>query len=63
VVLGLIKNTNTPFTQRTLEFTDLFDIFPAIDILVYTRAEFERQINSNQIGFWKNVKSTLRKIL
>lgn len=58
----LIKNTSLPFTKRGEEFLDLFDIFPRIDLLIYTPTEFESQLKQ-EFGFWKSVKQSLVKIL
>lgn len=61
--LILIKETDCKFVERPLEFSDLLDVFPEIDILVYTRAEFERQLEDSEVGFWKSVKNEMVKVL
>jgi len=62
--LILIKETNTKFIQRTFEFEDLFDIYPDIDILVYTQDEFDKKIKEeSDIGFWKSVKEQMIQII
>ncbi len=60
--LIFIQSTTTPFTERALVFSDLFDIYPRLDILVYTQAEFERQLADSNVGFWKSVRLSLRLI-
>ena len=50
----IVKVTSLPFTQRPLEFTDLFDVFPRLDILVYTAAEFQR-MRAEKDGFFSSV--------
>ncbi len=58
----LIKETGTPFLNRAREFDDIWDLAPAIDLLVYTLAEFEKLLQEN-VGFWKSVKETLVRVL
>jgi predicted nucleotidyltransferase len=59
----LIQKTKIKFTERALQFTDLFDIYPDLDILVYTPEEFERQMSGAQFGFWASVKKSRLQIL
>ncbi len=58
----LVKETSTSFPDRALEFTDLFDLYPSMDIFVYTSDELNRQLNNN-VGFWKTVKTTLKRVV
>jgi len=60
--LILISETQLPFTKRGMEFADLFDIYPALDLLVYTQDEFDRALEDPQ-GFWLSVKKSLNRIL
>lgn len=53
--LVLIKETAEHFVSRPLEFMDLFDIFPRLDVLVYTPAEFQRMLERED-GFFKSAK-------
>ena len=53
--LILIKDTDTSFVERPMEFLDLMDIVPNIDILVYTQEEFDKLTGDPSPGFWKNV--------
>ena len=62
--LILICSTPTrPFVQRAFDFVDLFEVFPRLDILVYTPAEFKDQLEDSKVGFWKSVKSSLKQII
>jgi predicted nucleotidyltransferase len=58
----VIKETGTPFIERAREFDDIWDLAPAVDLLVYTPAEFEKLLEEN-IGFWKSVKETLVRVV
>src|SRR3990172_2069278 len=42
VDLILVQDTDKPFLQRGEDFLDLYDIVPAIDLLIYTPEEFAR---------------------
>ncbi len=55
----IIKETSENFVSRSLEFADLFDIFPRLDILIYTPGEFKRILESED-GFFKG--ATLSEI-
>ena len=61
--LILIEDSKLPFAQRGTEFLDLFEIHPEIDILVYSQAEFERQLESSELGFWRSVRQTMRQLI
>ena len=52
-----------PFAARGKEFADLFAIYPELDILVYTRDEFEALLQNPGPGFWQAVRETRRKLL
>ncbi|MBN1962658.1 MAG: nucleotidyltransferase domain-containing protein [Deltaproteobacteria bacterium] len=58
--LILIKQTDVSFFERAIEFLDLLDIVPCIDILVYTPEEFHRLTADPSPGFWQSVVATLR---
>jgi predicted nucleotidyltransferase len=51
--LVLVKNTTENFIDRNREFIDLFDVYSAMDILVYTPNEFLKKC-SEEDGFFKN---------
>lgn len=61
--LILVKDSNTPFASRGKEFLDLFEIYPDLDILVYTQAELSRQLEHTEPGFWRSVQNTIRQIV
>ena len=61
VDLLLVKNTDVPFWERAREFDDLYDLYPRLDVLVYTPKELAAQLE-NPSGFWKSVKKTLRPL-
>ena len=60
--LILVCNTKTPFVARPLEYKNLYDHFPRLDLLVYTPVEFEILINSDGSGFWDSIKKDIRQI-
>lgn len=51
-----------PFVRRGFEFLDLFALFPRIDLLVYTPKELEDQLADSNVGFWKSVRQSMRRI-
>lgn len=61
--LIIVKETSEPFSKRALEFLDLFDIYPALDILVYKPEEFDRFMRDSKVGFWKHVRREKKRIL
>lgn len=64
VDLILIKETcPKPFVQRAFEFLDLFEIYPKLDILVYEPQEFAAQMADSEVGFWRSVRLSLKRIV
>jgi predicted nucleotidyltransferase len=62
--LIVVAQTALPFHERARQFDQVYEVWPRIDLLVYTPEEFERQLqNADQGGFWKSVKDSLVKIL
>jgi predicted nucleotidyltransferase len=53
--LIIVKESQTPFIERPKEFWDLHDLGLAIDILVYTPAEFIKMEEESN-PFWKEAK-------
>ena len=53
----------TPFPQRGEDFLDLYDVVPALDLLVYTPQEFALLTENPTLGFWKSVAGTLKRFL
>lgn len=61
--LILIKDSSLPFATRGTEFLDLFKIHPEIDILVYSQAEFDRQLETPGPGFWRTVEQSMHRLI
>ena len=59
----IVREPKRPFIQRAFDFLDLFEIYPKLDILVYTPEEFQDQLRDSEIGFWKSVRESLVKIV
>jgi predicted nucleotidyltransferase len=59
----IVEKSDTPYVQRPFAFIDLFDIYPKIDILVYTPEEFQAQLADSSVGFWKDVRESLVQIV
>lgn len=58
----VVANSNRPFVQRGFDYLDLFEIYPKIDLLVYTENELAAQLADSQIGFWKSVRESMREL-
>lgn len=58
-----VVDTELPFTRRQRLFDDLYAQFPALDLLVYTRDEFARLTQDPSPGFWREVTTTMRRLL
>lgn len=63
VDLFIIRRTETPFLERALEFYDVIDLVPAMDLLVYTPEEFRKLTEDPSPGFWKSAVTSMRRIL
>lgn len=59
----LVTRTDKRFVDRALDFTDLMDLVPDMDLLVYTPEEFERLTNDPSPGFWTSAVRSLKKII
>jgi predicted nucleotidyltransferase len=59
----IVCNTGLPFVERAGRFHELLDIVPSTDILVYTREEFKKIMESDTSPFWKNVKESMKRII
>ena len=42
--LLVVAETERTFCERYRDFTGLYDVWPRLDLLVYTSAEFERMV-------------------
>jgi predicted nucleotidyltransferase len=51
------------FPKRAIEFIDLYEIYPNLDILVYTQQELDAQLANSELGFWKSVRLSMMRIL
>lgn len=58
----IVENDSVPFLKRAEEFIDLYEIWPKLDLLIYTQQEFEMQLADSDVGFWKSVRLSLKKI-
>ena len=57
----IVEKTKKSFLERPIEFTNLLNLDIPIDILVYTKKEFESfDFNS---GFWKEFKENNIKVI
>ncbi|PWU12884.1 MAG: nucleotidyltransferase domain-containing protein [Bdellovibrio sp.] len=62
--LILVKDEpGRPFIQRPLEFIDLYEVYPNLDILVYTPRELDEQLLDSALGFWKSVRFSMKRIV
>jgi len=61
--LLLVSDTAKSFVERGLDFSDIQDMVPATDILVYTPAEFSKIMSEEPTGFWKSVKGSMVRII
>ena len=43
--LIVIADTDRPFFERFRDFDGLYEVWPRLDLLVYTSAEFERMVD------------------
>lgn len=63
--LIIITNTEKSFFDRAADFSDIQDLDIPVDLLVYTPAEFQKQLASadDSPGFWRSVKESMQRIL
>jgi len=59
----VVCETDLPFTRRQGLFDDVYDLIPAVDLLVYTPAEFSQLTDNPSIGFWTDVVKTMVKLI
>lgn len=59
----LVVKTEKPFLDRAMAFTDLLDIVPSMDLLVYTPEEFASLTDDPSPGFWQSAVASMRRIL
>lgn len=61
--LILVAEANKPFPERGEDFLDLYDLIPALDLLVYTPGEFANLTQDPTPGFWKSVTASLMRVI
>jgi predicted nucleotidyltransferase len=48
--LLIVADTSRPFLERFKDFTGLYDVWPRLDLLIYTPAELDRMV-ADENGF------------
>ena len=59
----VVAETELPFTGRSSAFFDLRKRLPSLEILVYTRAEFDNLTGNPTPGFWRSACADMMQIL
>lgn len=63
VDLFLVVETDKQFLDRALDFSDILDLIPSMDLLVYTPHEFRELTGDPSPGFWSSAVASMRRIL
>lgn len=63
VDLMLVVKTDKPFVERALDFTELMDLVPDMDLLVYTPLEFQKLTHEPSLGFWTSVVASMKRVV
>jgi predicted nucleotidyltransferase len=63
VDMMLVVQTEKPFVELALDFTDTLDLVPDMDLLVYTPEEFRNLTSEPSSGFWTNVVASMRRVV
>ena len=63
VDMMLVVKTDKPFLDRAMDFGELLDIVPSMDLLVYTPEEFQSLTSEPSPGFWTSAVASLRRVL
>jgi predicted nucleotidyltransferase len=61
--LLLVAQTDKPFLERWRDFSDILQGEYAIDLLVYTPAEFKRLTSNPTVGFWQSFVTANRRLV
>lgn len=61
--LLVVAETDLPFPERGLAFSDLRDRLPSLEIFVYTPQEFCQLVTDPSPGFWISVVREMVRIL
>lgn len=59
----VVADTGIPFPMRGSLFDDLRDRLPSLEVLVYTRTEFDSLTTEPSPDFWRSVTKDLVRIL
>ncbi len=59
----LVSDTGLPFIERAQAFSDLLNMVPTTDILVYTPEEFKKLKQNPSPGFWQSVVKTMERFM
>lgn len=59
----LVARTDKPFVDRPLDFADIIDLVPDMDLFVYTPDEFAKLTQDPSPGFWSSVVASLRRVV
>ena len=63
VAMFIVARTDRPFVERALDYADVMDLVPAMDLLVYTPEEFEKLTSEPTLGFWQSAVASMRKVV
>jgi predicted nucleotidyltransferase len=63
VDLMLVVRTEKPLLDRSLDFPELFELVPDLDLLVYTPEEFASLTADPSPGFWRSATESFRRII
>jgi predicted nucleotidyltransferase len=63
VDMMLVVQADKPFVERALDFTDIIDLVPDMDLLVYTPEEFRKLTSEPSPGFWASVVASMRRVV
>jgi len=63
VDMFIVARTEKPFVERALDYSDVMDLVPAMDLLVYTSEEFEKLTTEPTVGFWQSAVASMRRVV
>jgi predicted nucleotidyltransferase len=63
VDMFIVARTDKPFVERALDYADVMDLVPAMDLLVYTPEEFAKLTEDPTVGFWQSAVASMRKVV
>jgi predicted nucleotidyltransferase len=59
----IVADTDKPFVERALDYPELLDLVPDMDLFVYTPEEFGKLSAEPTAGFWVSALDSLKRIL